>query len=438
MSHTNFIKTKDENIDSMIKKILNIKDSNISFPKNAVSKERVKGRLSTVFTGKLTYKPSHCEHCGCPEVNRHSFKDSWIQLLPYQEVPTYLHLYKQRFYCKKCHLTFSAKTYYVAENCYLAQSLKFAIAIDLKKKISMKDIASRYFVSSKTIERVLDSFFKEPCHNLNYLPKHLLIDEFKGTTDCEGAMCFIISDADTGKIFDILDDRRNYKLERYFMRFSFKARRKVSHIVMDMNAAYGVVTKRVFPHARISVDRFHVVQQLTRALNKQRIKAMNQLKKSDSEAMKNYRKFKKYWRTLLKKNSKLNYFILKQYPLFQKRYLTESDVIDHLMTVDESFKSCYEIYQELLDYFDKRDYQSFFDCLTHLETSLPKDFKKALLYLQKHQKEIINAFIYPYSNGKLEGKNNLIKVIKRIAFGFRTFRHLRMRVLIQQNICQII
>ena len=70
----------------------------------------------------------------------------------------------------------------------------------------------------------------------------------------------LISDANTGKIFDILDDRRHYKLQRYFMRFSFKARQHVSHIVMDMNAAYGVVTKRVFPHARISIDRFHVVQ----------------------------------------------------------------------------------------------------------------------------------------------------------------------------------
>jgi lipopolysaccharide/colanic/teichoic acid biosynthesis glycosyltransferase len=29
-------------------------------------------------------------------------------------------------------------------------------------------------------------------------------------------------------------------------------------------------------------------------------------------------------------------------------------------------------------------------------------------------------------------------VIKRVAFGFRTFRHLRMRILIQQNLCDII
>jgi hypothetical protein len=45
----------------------------------------------------------------------------------------------------------------------------------------MKDIAQRYLVSAKTVERVLDSFFKEQRLKPNYLPKHLLIDEFKGT-----------------------------------------------------------------------------------------------------------------------------------------------------------------------------------------------------------------------------------------------------------------
>ncbi|MGF2166746.1 transposase family protein, partial [Enterococcus avium] len=134
-------------------------------------------RMATVFTGRLSYPSPRCECCGYDSVIHHGYKDSWIQLLPYQEVSTYLHLYKQRFYCKQCHHTFSAKTYYVAENCYLSQALKFAIAVDLKKKISMKDIAQRYLVSAKTVERVLDSFFEEPRLKPNYLPKHLLIDE---------------------------------------------------------------------------------------------------------------------------------------------------------------------------------------------------------------------------------------------------------------------
>lgn len=438
MSVIKNIKLKDENTDKAIKLLLNIKDSHLSFPKDAINKERVRGKSANVFTGTLSYEPPHCELCGFDSVIRHGWEDSWIQLLPYQEVPTYLHLYKQRFRCKKCMHTFTAKTYYVAENCYISQALKFAIAVDLKKKISMKDIAQRYSVSSKTVERVLDTFFKEPKRNPEYLPKHLLIDEFKGTKDCEGTMCFIISDADTGKIFDILDDRRNFKLRAYFQRFSFKARRRVTHIVMDMNASYGAVTKEVFPNARISIDRFHVIQQLTRALNKQRIQAMNQLKKNDSQVQKDYRKLKKYWRTVLKKNAKLNDETLKQFPLFKQKYLTESEVLDYLLSVDPQLRQSYEVYQNLLDAFDAKDFNTFFELINTLPKSLNTGFKKAVIYLNKHRTAIINALKYPYSNGKLEGKNNLIKVIKRIAFGFRTFRHLRKRVLIQQNLCDII
>ena len=438
MSVTKNIKLKDENTDKAIKLLLNIKDSHISFPKDAIHKERVRDKSANVFTGTLSYEPPHCELCGFDSVIRHGWEDSQIQLLPYQEVPTYLHLYKQRFRCKNCAHTFSAKTYYVAENCYISQALKFAIAVDLKKKISMKDIAERYSVSSKTVERVLETFFKEPRLNPEYLPKHLLIDEFKGTKDCEGAMCFIISDADTGKIFDILDDRRNFKLKVYFQRFSFKARRRVTHVVMDMNASYGTVTKEVFPNARISIDRFHVIQQLTRALNKQRIQAMKQLKRSEPEAQKQYRKLKKYWRTVLKKNTKLNYQSLKQFPLFKQKYLTESEVLDYLLSINPQLRQSYEVYQNLLDAFDAKDFNTFFEWIDTLPNSLNAEFKKAATYLNKHRKAIINALKYPYSNGKFEGKNNLIKVIKRIAFGFRTFRHLRKRVLIQQNLCEII
>ena len=40
----------------------------------------------------------------------------------------------------------------------------------------------------------------------------------------------------------------------------------------------------------------------------------------------------------------------------------------------------------------------------------------------------------PYSNAKLEATNNLIKVIKRNAFGFRNFENFKKRVLIALNI----
>ncbi|HKK95691.1 MAG TPA: transposase, partial [Anaerovoracaceae bacterium] len=45
-----------------------------------------------------------------------------------------------------------------------------------------------------------------------------------------------------------------------------------------------------------------------------------------------------------------------------------------------------------------------------------------------------NALKYEYSNGTIEGLNNYIKVIKRIAFGYKSFFHFRNRILISRNL----
>ena len=42
-----------------------------------------------------------------------------------------------------------------------------------------------------------------------------------------------------------------------------------------------------------------------------------------------------------------------------------------------------------------------------------------------------------YTNGVIEGINNKIKVIKRIAFGYRSFYHFRNRILIMYNLISL-
>ncbi|WP_144421799.1 transposase, partial [Streptococcus pneumoniae] len=48
--------------------------------------------------------------------------------------------------------------------------------------------------------------------------------------------------------------------------------------------------------------------------------------------------------------------------------------------------------------------------------------------------KIINALQLHYSNAKLEATNNLIKLIKRNAFGFRNFENFKKRIFIALNI----
>ncbi|VFI41728.1 transposase [Streptococcus pneumoniae] len=52
----------------------------------------------------------------------------------------------------------------------------------------------------------------------------------------------------------------------------------------------------------------------------------------------------------------------------------------------------------------------------------------------KNKEKIVNALQLPYSNAKLEATNNLIKLIKRNAFGFRNFENFKKRIFIALNI----
>ena len=52
----------------------------------------------------------------------------------------------------------------------------------------------------------------------------------------------------------------------------------------------------------------------------------------------------------------------------------------------------------------------------------------------KNKEKIVNALQLPYSNAKLEAMNNLFKLIKRNAFGFRNFENFKKRIFIALNI----
>ena len=61
-------------------------------------------------------------------------------------------------------------------------------------------------------------------------------------------------------------------------------------------------------------------------------------------------------------------------------------------------------------------------------------FRQSFGLFLKDRDKIINALELPYSNAKLEATNNLIKLIKRNAFGFRNFDNFKRRILIALNI----
>jgi transposase len=66
------------------------------------------------------------------------------------------------------------------------------------------------------------------------------------------------------------------------------------------------------------------------------------------------------------------------------------------------------------------------------------EFVEAAKTISRWKEYIINSFIDDrYSNGYTEGTNNKIKVIKRIAFCFRSFHRFKARIMICKNLLHI-
>ncbi|MFC1916767.1 transposase [Chloroflexota bacterium] len=60
--------------------------------------------------------------------------------------------------------------------------------------------------------------------------------------------------------------------------------------------------------------------------------------------------------------------------------------------------------------------------------SIP-EFKELLYTLTNWREETLNYFDYRITNGFIKGKNNRIKTIKRMAYGYRNMDNFRLRIL---------
>ena len=101
------------------------------------------------------------------------------------------------------------------------------------------------------------------------------------------------------------------------------------------------------------------------------------------------------------------------------------------------FSSCsvlFQIQSTILFHFQEKQTDHFFELIEETISCVNPIFQTVFKTFLKDKDKIINALELPYSNAKLEATNNLIKVIKRNAFGFRNFENFKTRILIALNI----
>ena len=68
-----------------------------------------------------------------------------------------------------------------------------------------------------------------------------------------------------------------------------------------------------------------------------------------------------------------------------------------------------------------KDFRKFKNIIHHPNKLISDKMKQSLKLYRQYEKYIENSFIYDINNGVIEGTNNLIKCVKRIAFGYTSF-----------------
>lgn len=322
--------------------LLNIKDQNIFINTNNIEERKIKNKNYKIIEGILTYKPKCCPICGVVngpsnDIIKWGFrKNCKIKIPKISNCYSLLILHKQRFFCKHCNNTFIAETNLIDRNKNISNNTELQLNLELMQKQSEKDIAKRLDISVSKIDRKLNEISSHKVLRHETLPTSMNWDEFKATKDTKGKMAFIITNNESGNIFDIKDSRKTYDLEKYFKRYSRKERDKVKHISIDFYSGYISLAEKLFKNADISIDRFHIIIQVYNALNNARIKLCY---KNNP----NYKKLKDYWKLIVKNERDLS--DEKKYSKHFKKDISQKEIVQYLINNDKTLEATYECYQ---------------------------------------------------------------------------------------------
>ncbi len=109
------------------------------------------------------------------------------------------------------------------------------------------------------------------------------------------------------------------------------------------------------------------------------------------------------------------------------------EAVTRMIRFNKDLRDAYLLKEKFYSFMDSKNSEEarkrlhefgLFAAATNLQ-----EFEPLYSVLRNWSNYILNSFDCGYTNGFTEGCNNKIKVLKRIAFGYRSFRNFRQRIL---------
>ena len=351
-----------------------------------------------------------CSGCGKKTWAVHSTTMRSVRDLALAGGRTTLAIPQRKVRCSRCGVR-SEQHEFLAP--YRRMTIRFERAVaELCRVLPIKQVAAHFGLDWHTVQEIdkrrLDREVGTPCYEGLRL---LAVDEIalhKGHT-----YLTTVLDLETGRMVWIGPDRTKATLLGFFAELSEAQRASIEAVATDMAAGYREAVREACPQAALVYDLFHAVAKFSREVI-DRVRVDESKKRDDAG-----RQLIKGSRYLLLKNE-------------ENLVGNQRDRLDALLAANRSLNTVYILKDQLKHIWTYRRpgwaRRALAQWCALAEASGLTPLVTFARNLQRHAEGIINHCRYPLHTGRLEGINNKIKVIKRMAYGFRDDAYFILKV----------
>ncbi len=287
-------------------------------------------------------------------------------------------------------------------------------ALELSKNMTIQDVARHLSVSWDVIKdiqkRDLTKRFAKP--GLKHL-KTIAIDEIAVRKGHQ--YLTVVMDMDSGAIVFVGNGKGADALDPFWKRLK-RAQADIQAVAMDMSPAYTSAVSANLPKAAIVFDHFHVIKLFNDQLSNLRRELYHEAKD-----------------VLQKKVLKGTRWLLLKNPENLNAAKAEKDRLKEALQLNHPLSCAYYLKEDLRQiWFQKskdRAHRVLADWVKRAETSGIKMLVKFSKTIASFRSGILAYYDYRISSGALEGTNNKIKTMKRMAYGFRDMEFFKLKIM---------
>jgi len=350
-----------------------------------------------------------CPRCATPSTAVYDRRWAVVRDEPIRNKLIKLHIHKRRFSCRPCGRPFTEPVPGVSKRSRCTQRFKRGVLWACENFSYLKAVRRAYHCSAGFIYRTLYQQLELKLRRRRYpWPKTIGIDEhFFRRHPRLGFRQFVsvLVDFKGRRLMEVVEGRTSAELEVALQHIP--GRDNVQYVVMDLCDPFRNFARSFFPRARLVADKFHVLRLLFGAINRRRKEITGDRRSLPVRRM------------LLRNGFDLpptERWLL-------RRWLQEHPELNELYRWKES----------LADFYRIRGPNRAADALTRMTdqmalSALP-EIQTLRRTLMRWRNEILAYFASRLTNGRTEGFNNKAKVVKRRAYGYKSFRNYRLRLL---------